>query len=85
MDRVGWTNFSSLFDGLDQFIPTQASPHTPTDLGLALRRFDSEGPHLSYAGANDVGEEAQPGRPRRNIRAPSCGTGWRLGHGGHQH
>ncbi|RYR61377.1 hypothetical protein Ahy_A04g018547 [Arachis hypogaea] len=40
MDRVGWTNFSALFDGLDQFIPQQESLHTPTDLGLTLQRSD---------------------------------------------
>ncbi|RYQ94234.1 hypothetical protein Ahy_B08g089112 [Arachis hypogaea] len=33
IDRVGWTNFSSFFD---------ASPHTPTDLALALPRSDTE-------------------------------------------
>ncbi|QHN87188.1 uncharacterized protein DS421_16g552870 [Arachis hypogaea] len=115
MDRVGWTNFSSLFDGLDQFIPSQASPRTPTDLGLALRPSDSgshppvgrrrsvsvgdtagsqmhpfepsllDGRRLLYAGADDVGEEAQAGRPRRDTRAPSYGTGGRLGHAGHHH
>ncbi|QHO36373.1 uncharacterized protein DS421_9g283280 [Arachis hypogaea] len=41
MDRVGWINFSSLFDGLDHFIPQQSSPHTPTDLALALPRSDA--------------------------------------------
>ncbi|RYR31915.1 hypothetical protein Ahy_B01g056866 isoform B [Arachis hypogaea] len=101
MDRVSWTNFSSLFDGLDQFIPSQASPRTPSNLGLALRPSDSgdtagsqmrpfkpsllEGRRLSYAGADDVGEEAQPGRPRRDTQAPSCGTDGRLGHAGHHH
>ncbi|QHO55966.1 uncharacterized protein DS421_3g69610 [Arachis hypogaea] len=44
-----------------------------------------EGRRLSYAGADDVGEEAQSGRPRRDTRAPSCGTGGRLGHAGHHH
>ncbi|RYR42067.1 hypothetical protein Ahy_A08g038514 [Arachis hypogaea] len=39
MDRFGWTNFSSFFDGLDHFIPQQPSPHTPTELGLALSRL----------------------------------------------
>ncbi|QHO13425.1 uncharacterized protein DS421_15g515420 [Arachis hypogaea] len=42
MDRVGWTNFSSFFDSLDHFIPQQASPHTPTDLTLALPRSDTD-------------------------------------------
>ncbi|RYR07767.1 hypothetical protein Ahy_B05g075202 [Arachis hypogaea] len=45
MDRVGWTNFSSFFDGLDHFIPQQASPHTPTDLALALPQSDTETQH----------------------------------------
>ncbi|MED6127211.1 hypothetical protein PIB30_085892 [Stylosanthes scabra] len=31
-----WPTFSSLFEGLEQYIPTRPSPHTPTDLGLTL-------------------------------------------------
>ncbi|RYR29156.1 hypothetical protein Ahy_B01g053480 [Arachis hypogaea] len=42
MDRVGWTNFSSFFDGLDHFIPQQPSPHTPTDLSLALPHSNTD-------------------------------------------
>ncbi|RYR34808.1 hypothetical protein Ahy_A10g049846 [Arachis hypogaea] len=49
MDRVGWTNFSSFFEGLDHFIPQQLSPHTPTDLGLALPRSDTD-PQPEIAG-----------------------------------
>ncbi|KAL4390114.1 hypothetical protein AHAS_Ahas03G0112700 [Arachis hypogaea] len=41
MDKVGWTNFSLLFDGLDHFIPQQSTLHTPTDLALALPRSDT--------------------------------------------
>ncbi|QHO18677.1 uncharacterized protein DS421_11g322560 [Arachis hypogaea] len=41
MDRVRWTNFSLLFDGLDHFIPQQSSPHTPIDLALTLPRSDT--------------------------------------------
>ncbi|RYR44561.1 hypothetical protein Ahy_A08g040882 [Arachis hypogaea] len=115
MDRVGWTNFSSFFDGLDHFIPQQASPHTPTDLALALPRSDTEMQHaptgrrstsigdttgsalrpydtmqmqgrwLSYTGseASLDADEGYHGRPRRDTRAPPCGTGGRLGHEHH--
>ncbi|MED6211774.1 hypothetical protein PIB30_076788, partial [Stylosanthes scabra] len=31
-----WPTFSSLFEGLEQYIPTRPSPHMPTDLGLTL-------------------------------------------------
>ncbi|XLR46327.1 hypothetical protein S83_030987 [Arachis hypogaea] len=53
MDRVGRTNFSSLFDGLDHFIPQQSSPHTPTDLALALPRSDIF-TQPAYAGMRSV-------------------------------
>ncbi|QHO59446.1 Serine/threonine protein phosphatase 7 long form isogeny [Arachis hypogaea] len=65
MDRVGWTNFSSLFDGLDHFIPQQSSPHTPTDLALALPRSDTY-TQPAYAGRRSasVGDTAvSPLRP----------------------
>ncbi|QHO00311.1 uncharacterized protein DS421_13g405440 [Arachis hypogaea] len=112
MDRVGWTNFSSLFDRLDHFIPQQSSPHTPTDLALALPRSDTftqpayagmrsvslgdtarsalrpydamqiPGRRLSYTGADATADEVEvpAAHPRRDTRAPSCGTGGRLGH-----
>ncbi|MED6219905.1 hypothetical protein PIB30_040185 [Stylosanthes scabra] len=31
-----WQNCSSLFEGLDQYIPTRATSHTPADLGITL-------------------------------------------------
>ncbi|QHN82132.1 uncharacterized protein DS421_20g693020 [Arachis hypogaea] len=112
MHRVGWTNFSSLFDGLDHFIPQQSSPHTPTDLALTLPRSDTytqpayagmrsaslgdtagsalrpydamqmSGRRLSYTGADATPDEVEgpAAHPRRETRAPSCGTGGRLGH-----
>ncbi|RYR35255.1 hypothetical protein Ahy_A10g050402 [Arachis hypogaea] len=56
--------------------------------GSQMRPFEPsllDGRRLSYAGADDVGEEAQPGHPRRDTRAPLCGTGGRLGHARHHH
>ncbi|QHO52654.1 uncharacterized protein DS421_2g41000 [Arachis hypogaea] len=93
----------------------QSSPHTPTDLALALPRSDTytqaayagmrsasvgdttvsplrpydamqmPGRRLSYTGADASPDEVEgpAGRPRRDTRAPSCGTGGRLGHEHH--
>ncbi|QHO48545.1 uncharacterized protein DS421_1g06340 [Arachis hypogaea] len=62
-----------------------ALPHTPTDLGLALQCSNSKRSSLILWGADEPTVEAQAGRPCRDSRALSCGTGGRLRHGGHQH
>ncbi|RYR06599.1 hypothetical protein Ahy_B05g073913 [Arachis hypogaea] len=56
--------------------------------GSVLRPYDAtqmQGRRLSYAGvdANVDDDEGHDGHPCRDIRAPACGTGGRLGHDHH--
>ncbi|MED6214405.1 hypothetical protein PIB30_102746 [Stylosanthes scabra] len=41
-----WPNFSSFFEGIDQFIPTRPSPLTSADLGLTLIASAMQAPHI---------------------------------------